>query len=129
MSVESPFGGFVEDAKSGALTVRMEPQTFLELDRACEELILELSLARNDARALGERTSWGLGETNARLSSARELVTLFREQAFGGADSAYDTLAEYIEVATEIRSLLTTIRETYERTDEDFARRIREIRQ
>ncbi|MET7768841.1 hypothetical protein [Nocardia sp. NPDC005366] len=128
MAVESPFGAFIEDAKSGALTVRMEPQAFLDLDKACEDLILDLSLAQNDARALGERATWGLGEDVARLSSARELVTLFKEKAFGGPNNAYDTLADYIAVARDIQSLLTTIRETYERTDEDFARRLREIR-
>lgn len=128
MAVESPFGAFIEDARSGALRVRMEPQVFLELDKACEDLILELSLAQNDARAIGERASWGLGEVNPRLSSALELVTLFREKAFGGPNNAYDTLADYITVARDLQSLLATIRDTYERTDEDFARRLREIR-
>jgi hypothetical protein len=55
-------------------------------------------------------------------------VKLFREKAFGGPNNAYDTIGDYITVATEIQSLLTTIREAYERTDEDFARQLRELR-
>ncbi|MEV0292200.1 hypothetical protein [Nocardia sp. NPDC050710] len=128
MAEESPFGAYIEDAKSGALKVRMEPQVFIDLDAACQTLIDELTVAQLDARSLGEKEYWGLGEDHARLWSAVELVKLFREKAFGGPNSAYDTLGEYITVATEIQALFNTIRETYERTDEDFARRIREIR-
>ncbi|MGW0249707.1 hypothetical protein ACWDYH_24075 [Nocardia goodfellowii] len=128
MATASPFGAYIEDAKTGALAVRMEPQVFLDIDKACQKLIIELSTVQNDARALGERASWGLGEDNPRLWSAIELVKLFREKAFGGPNNAYDTLADYIAVATEIQSLFKTIQETYERTDEDFARRIRELR-
>jgi hypothetical protein len=127
VAVESPFGGYIEDAKSGALQVRMEPQAFVDIDAACQDLIIELSAAQNDARALGERSHWGLGEENPRLSSAIELVKLFREKAFGGPNNAYDTLGEYITVATEVQTLFKTIRDAYERTDEDFARRLREI--
>ncbi|WP_339401681.1 hypothetical protein [Nocardia sp. XZ_19_385] len=128
MAIESPFGAYIEDAKSGALAVRMEPQVFLDIDKACQDLIIELSTVQNDARALGEQASWGLGEDNPRLWSAIELVKLFREKAFGGPNNAYDTLADYIAVAGEIQSLFKTIQETYERTDEDFARRLRELR-
>ncbi|MBH0774790.1 hypothetical protein [Nocardia bovistercoris] len=128
MAEETLFGAFVEDAKSGALRVRMEPQVFVDIDKACQDLILELSLAQNDARALGERSVWGLGETNPRLWSALELVTFFREKAFGGPNNAYDTFGEYIAATQQLQSLFATIRETYERTDENFARRLREIR-
>ncbi|WP_194813833.1 hypothetical protein [Nocardia sp. XZ_19_385] len=128
VAIESPFGAYIEDAKSGALAVRMEPQVFLDIDKACQDLIIELSTVQNDARALGEQASWGLGEDNPRLWSAIELVKLFREKAFGGPNNAYDTLADYIAVAGEIQSLFKTIQETYERTDEDFARRLRELR-
>ncbi|WP_054813028.1 hypothetical protein [Nocardia arizonensis] len=127
MAVESPFGAFMEDAASGALRVRMEPQVFIDLDAACQQLIDELIVAQLDARSLGEKEAWGLGEGNARLSSAIELVKLFREKAFGGPNNAYDTIGDYITVATDLRALFSAIRETYERTDEDFARRLREI--
>lgn len=127
MAVDSPFGGYVEDAKTGALTVRMEPQAFLDIDAACQNLIIDLSSVQHDARALGERSTWGLGEDNPRLTSAIELVNLFREKAIGGPNNAYDTIGDYIAVATEIRRLFTTIRDAYEHTDEDFARRMREL--
>lgn len=128
MAVDSPFGGYIEDAKTGSLKVRMEPQAFLDIDAACQNLIDELTVAQYDARSLGEKESWGLGENNPRLTSAIELVKLFREKAFGGPNNAYDTLGDYITVATEIQSLFKTIRDTYEQTDAEFARRLREIR-
>ncbi|MFQ6325125.1 hypothetical protein ACLMAL_03185 [Nocardia sp. CWNU-33] len=127
MAADSPFSVYIEDAKTGALKVRMAPQAFLDIDRACRDLIIDLSSAQNDARALGEREYWGLGEDNPRLWSAMELVQLFREKAFGGPNNAYDTLGDYIAAATEIQTLFTTIREAFERTDAEFARQMREI--
>ncbi|MEV6135456.1 hypothetical protein AB0L63_05220 [Nocardia sp. NPDC051990] len=128
MAADSLFGGCIEDATTGALKVRMEPQAFLDIDAACQDLIIDLSSVQNDARALGERSTWGLGEDNPRLTSAIELVKLFREKAFGGPNNAYDTIGDYIAVATEIQTLFKTIRDAYEHTDEDFARRMRELR-
>ena len=128
MAVQSPFGAYMEDAGSGALSVRLAPQVFLDLDAACQRLVDDLTVAMLDARALGEKQGWGLGEDDPRLTSAVELVELFREKAFGGPDNAYDTLADFITVATELQSLFTTLRETYARVDEDFARGLREIR-
>lgn len=127
MAADSPFSVYIEDAKTGALKVRMAPQAFLDIDRACRDLIIDLSSAQNDARALGEREYWGLGEDNPRLSSAMELVQLFREKAFGGPNNAYDTLGDYIAAATEIQTLFTAIREAFERTDAEFAGQMREI--
>ncbi|CAM4453747.1 hypothetical protein NONI108955_29905 [Nocardia ninae] len=127
MAVDSPFPGYIEDAKAGALTVRMDPQGFIDIDKACQELINQLTGIRADARDLGEKTSWGLGESNPRLSSAVELVQLFREKAFGGPNNAYDTLSDYVTVAEEIRAMFKTICETYQRTDAEFAAKLREI--
>ncbi|MFI6365466.1 hypothetical protein ACIBG0_22220 [Nocardia sp. NPDC050630] len=128
MAVDSTFGGYIEDAKTGALQVRMEPQAFLDIDAACQSLIDELTVAQDDARSLSEKESWGLGENNPRLTSAVELVELFQEKAFGGPNNAYDTIGDYITVATEVQNLFKTIRETYEQTDAEFARQLRAIR-
>lgn len=54
-------------------------------------------------------------------------MELFREKAFGGPGSAYDTLGEYIAVVGEIQALFGVIRQTFERTDAEFAARIREL--
>ncbi|MFG1791763.1 hypothetical protein [Nocardia sp. NPDC049149] len=126
--VDSPFPGYIEAAKTGALQVRMDPQGFVDIDKACQELINQLTGARTDARELAEKAHWGLGEDNARLSSAVELVQLFREKAFGGPNNAYATLDDYIAVAEEIRTLFQTICDTYQRTDAAFAAKMRELR-
>lgn len=124
---DSPFPGYIEAAKTGALRVRMDPQGFVEIDQACGELIDALVAAQTDARELGERQDWGLGEDNPKLTSAVELVRLFREKAFGGPNNAFDTLTEYISVAQEIRSLFQAIRDGYVRTDTEFAAAMREL--
>ncbi|WP_141717847.1 hypothetical protein [Nocardia altamirensis] len=125
--VDSPFPGYIEAAKTGALQVRMEPQGFVDIDKACQELIDSLVAVQTDARELGERQHWGLGEDNGRLTSAVELVTLFREKAAGGPNNAFDTLTEYITVAQEIQTLFQAIRDTFVRTDAGFAAKLREL--
>lgn len=124
---DSPFPGYIEAARTGALRVRMDPQAFVEIDRACQELIDTLVAAQTDARELGERQQWGLGEVDPKLTSAVELVRLFREKAFGGPNNAFDTLTEYISVAQEIKSMFEAIRDGYVRTDTEFASAIREL--
>lgn len=126
--VDSPFPGYIEAATTGALQVRMDPQGFVEIDRACQELIDALVAAQTDARELGERQSWGLGEGNPRLSSAIELVRLFREKAFGGPNNAFDTLTDYISMAQEIQAMFKTMCDAYVRTDAEFAAAMRELR-
>ncbi|WP_051022971.1 hypothetical protein [Nocardia pneumoniae] len=125
--VDSPFPGYIEAAKTGSLRVRMDPQGFVEIDRACQELIDTLVAAQTDARELGERQSWGLGENNPRLSSAIELVRLFREKAFGGPNNAFDTLTDYISMAQEIQAMFKTMCDAYVRTDTEFAAAMREL--
>ncbi|MBF6124318.1 hypothetical protein [Nocardia brasiliensis] len=125
--VDSPFPGYIEDAKSGALQVRMDPQGFVDMDKACQELIDALVAVQTDARELGERQYWGLGESNSRLTSAVELVGLFREKALGGPNNAFDTLADYIAVAQEVQAMFTAMRDTYARTDAGFAAKLREL--
>lgn len=124
---DSPFPGYIEAAKTGALRVRMDPQAFVDIDRACQELIDTLVAAQTDARELGERQRWGLGEDNPKLTSALELVRLFREKAFGGPNNTFDTLTEYISVAQEIKSMFEAIRDGYVRTDTEFAAALREL--
>ncbi|MEU2039300.1 hypothetical protein [Nocardia niwae] len=124
---DSSFPGYIEAAKTGALRVRMDPQGFVDIDQACGELIDALVAAQTDARELGEREHWGLGEDNPKLTSAVELVRLFREKAFGGPNNAFDALTEYICVAQEIRSLFQAIRDDYVRTDTEFAAAMREL--
>ncbi|GAA5042648.1 hypothetical protein [Nocardia callitridis] len=123
----SPFPGYTDAAKAGSLRVRMDPQGFVDIDKACEELIARLTRARDDARALGAQATWGLGEQNPRLFSAVELVRLFRDKAFGGANNANDTVEQYLAVAEDIRAMFHAACESYQRVDADFAARLREI--
>ncbi|QIS06079.1 hypothetical protein F5X71_30590 [Nocardia brasiliensis] len=125
--VDSPFPGYIEDAKSGALQVRMDPQGFVDMDKACQELIDALVAVQTDAREIGERQYWGLGEGNPRLSSAIELVGMFRDKALGGPNNAFDTLTDYIAVAQEIQTMFTAMRDTYARVDAGFAAKLREL--
>ncbi|MEV6322603.1 hypothetical protein AB0M45_15630 [Nocardia sp. NPDC051787] len=92
-----------------------------------QELIDALVAAQTDVRELGERQYWGLGENNPRLSSAIELVRLFREKAFGGPNNAFDALTDYISMTQEIQAMFKAMCDTYVRTDAEFAAAMREL--
>ena len=98
----------------------MDPQSFVDSIQACQELITQLTTARTDARELGGQAHWGLGEGNPRLSSAVELVQLFRDKAFGGPNNAHDTLSDYLGGRRGNPDDLQAICETYQHVDADF---------
>lgn len=128
MAVESPFPAHIESAQAGALQVRLTPQAFVAIDTACQDLLNELMAAHTAASDLGNKMSWGLGENNARLTSAVELTTLFREKAVGGPNNAVSLLTDYLTIAEDIRALFQAICDTFVRTDADFAATMRGIR-
>ncbi|WP_167475839.1 MULTISPECIES: hypothetical protein [Nocardia] len=128
MPLNSPFSSYIQEAKSGALSVRMDPAGFVAIDTACQNLITELIAAQTVAQQIAYNETWGLGEdAGAKFTSAAELVRMFQEKGVGGPNNAYDTLTDYISVAQDIKSLFKTICDSYVRADAEFAAKMREL--
>ncbi|RMI28679.1 hypothetical protein [Nocardia stercoris] len=127
MASTSPFASFHGDAQSGALKVTMDPQGFVDIDKACEELSSQLVGAQIDARSIAEKSTWGLGENDARLTSANELVNMFIKKGSGGHNNAESTLKEYVTVVKDMQLMFKEIRDRFAAVDDNFAAELKRI--
>ncbi|MBF6170566.1 hypothetical protein [Nocardia blacklockiae] len=121
------FGPLIEQARTGAVALRADPQAFLALDRAMEQRKTEIRAIQQLVQRVDQHEVWGLGEQSPVLTSARTLVGRFRAKGAGGDASAYDALEGHWQVADEVQSLFRTIRERLQQTDSEFAARFRAI--
>ncbi|WP_433662684.1 hypothetical protein ACQPW1_11370 [Nocardia sp. CA-128927] len=122
------FGPLIEQAKTGALSLKADPAAFIALEKACTERKAQIRDIQRLIRSIHEQEVWGVGERSDLLTSAQTLVRRFREKAMTGPNNAYDTLEDHYRVATELQDLFQSIRERYEETDVEFAARFKELK-
>ncbi|WP_157101198.1 hypothetical protein [Nocardia shimofusensis] len=127
MSEPNQIGGSPSGTGTGAPELHVDPRALAELDRACGELAAALIQAQDRAAALGELTTWGLGESDPALRTAHALVNIFREKAAGGPGDAHSALGEYLTETEELRTLLATVATVLPQVDEQFAQRLGQL--
>ena len=122
------FRDLVGDARTGSLSVALNPAEFAALEEACDSFKTAISDIQANMRQAGSAgVGWGLGENNSRLRSAVNLVAKYRDLATGEGNSLISVLEEHYAVAEEIRTLFGVIRDDYIRTDEEFAAKWRQL--
>jgi hypothetical protein len=119
------FGPLIEQAKTGAVALKADPQAFLELDKALDKRKNDIQAVQQIVRQVHDHPTWGLGEQATVLTSAHTIVQRFRDKGADGANNAYDTLQDHWQAADELQTLFRTIREQLQQTDADFAARFR----
>lgn len=127
MSTPNPSGTTSDDAGTAATALSIAPQALAELDSACAELAAALAEAQDRAAALGTLTTWGLGENDPALHTARELVRIFREKASGGPGDAHTALAEYRSAIDGLRTLFGRVATTLPQVDEVTAQQLGQL--
>ncbi|MCM6775428.1 hypothetical protein NDR87_15875 [Nocardia sp. CDC159] len=127
MEQSGGFGPLIEQARAGAVSLKVDPQAFLALDQAMRKRKSDIEAIQQLTRSVSQHEPWGLGEQSTVLTSARAMVQAFREKAAGGPGSAERTLQSHWQVADELQTLFRTIRERLEQTDSDFAARLRAL--
>ncbi|MFC6013459.1 hypothetical protein [Nocardia lasii] len=114
----------IEQARAGALTVRMEPEEFARLDRECTEFQTVIGQIQQTMTDISAINTWGFGDNaESGLTSARVMAFRFRDKARGGTDSFYDVLEEHYIIVEEIRVLHQLIRDRFMAADEEWAAR------
>ncbi|GAB2696972.1 hypothetical protein [Nocardia thraciensis] len=121
------FGPLIEQARTGGVSLQVDPQAFLALDQAMDKRKTDIRTMQQSMQQVGQHESWGVGERSPVLTSAHTIVRRFREAGSGGPNSAYEALEGHWQVADQIQSLFRTIRERLEQTDAEFADRIRAL--
>jgi hypothetical protein len=121
VDVQKIFGPLIEQAKTGEISLNVDPHAFLLLDKALEKRKLDILNIQQYVRDVHNQEIWKIGETSEVLTSAKAMVKAFREKAADGPNNAFDTLDAHLQIADELQTLFRTIRERYEQTDADFA--------
>ncbi len=119
------FGPLIEQAKTGSVSLNVEPQTFLALDKALQQRKTEIQTIQRLVQQVRDHETWGVGEQSAVLTSARTMVQRLRDKGSGGANNAYDTLQDHWQTADEMQTLFRTICDRLQQTDSEFAARLR----
>ncbi|MFI9505541.1 hypothetical protein [Nocardia sp. NPDC052566] len=127
-SAAQVFGPMIEKAKTGGVSLKVDPAVFLTLDKAMDRRMSELRQIQAIVNTIGESQSWGLGESAPPLTSAQTIVQRFRQKASNGANNAFDTLEGHYKAAEQLQTLFRTIRERFEQTDQAFAARFHELK-
>ncbi|MFE3445007.1 hypothetical protein ACFXNW_18400 [Nocardia sp. NPDC059180] len=115
------FRPLIEQARTGEVSLAVDPATFLALDRAMLQRKNEIFDIMQVIRKVAEQESWGLGEKSPHLTSAQTIVERFRGKAMNGPNNAYDVLKGHLQIANDMQTLFRTIRERLESTDSEFA--------
>jgi len=119
------FGPLIEQAKTGSVSLNVEPQAFLALDKALQQRKTEIQTIQQLVQKVHNQDSWGVGEQSAILTSAHTIVQRLRDKGSGGANNAYDTLQDHWKTADELQTLFRTIRDRLQQTDSEFAAKLR----
>lgn len=119
------FGPLIEQAKSGSVSLNVEPQAFLALDRALQQRKTEIQTIQKLVQQVRTHGAWGLGENASILTSAHTIAQRFRDKSSGGANNAYDTLQDHWRTADEMQTLFRAIRDRLQQTDSEFAAKLR----
>ncbi|MFB7876217.1 hypothetical protein ACFC06_13250 [Nocardia sp. NPDC056064] len=120
----SPFATLIEQARSGGLTLRMEPEEFARLDHECTEFETVIREIQQTMTDISNINTWGFGDNaESGLTSARVMADRFRKKARGGDDSFYDVLEEHYVIVEDIRTLHQLIRDRFMAADEEWAAR------
>lgn len=124
-----PLTNLISAARDGNLSLRIEPEEFVYIDRDCERFKVMIRTMQREAEAISliEGVQWGLGADNPRLSSAQTLVQRFREKGKGSDNSVHAILEIHYRVIDDIQALHREIMQRYMQSDDDFASRVNAI--
>ncbi|MQY24392.1 hypothetical protein [Nocardia macrotermitis] len=123
-TTQRPLTGLINDAKAGNLTIRMDLDSFVHIDRDCTLFKAQIRVVQRRMREISRQEHWGLGEDYVAkggkdLISAKTMVARWRAKAEGQKDgnSVYAILDSHYQTVDDFQTLFRTIREQI--TDHD----------
>lgn len=115
---QRPLTGLIADAKSGNLSVRMDLDKFVYLDRDCNYFKLQIRKIQTQLDEISQQKHWGLGEDHVAdgardLVSAKTMVARWKSKArgAGGENSFYDQLDSHWQTIDDFQTLFRAVRE------------------
>ncbi|MFD4433847.1 hypothetical protein ACFWPJ_31440, partial [Nocardia sp. NPDC058497] len=91
------------------MTVRMEPEEFVNIDRDCQRFLDLISRMQSAAEGIANTPpkDWGLGADNPLLTSAATMVSWFRDKAKTAdcGNSVYAILEQHYQIIEDIQTV------------------------
>ncbi|ATL67390.1 hypothetical protein [Nocardia terpenica] len=127
-----PLANLIGEAKAGSLTVRMDLEKFVYLDRDCNFFKENIRKVQQLMTQVSQQKHWGLGEDHVPdgerdLISAKTMVKRWRDKAQGTENSVHTVLESHWQTVDDLQTLFRTVRERMTANDEQQAARYREL--
>ncbi|MEV6430880.1 hypothetical protein [Nocardia sp. NPDC051463] len=130
----SPLANLITEAREGRLTVRMDLEKFVYLDRDCEYFKIAILQIQGAMTEVANQDKWGLGEKFEKqgdrdLISAKTMVSRWREksQSTQNPNNIYDVMASHYKVIEDFQTLFRTVRERLTGVDTDQATKYKDL--
>ncbi|MEU1982205.1 hypothetical protein [Nocardia sp. NPDC019395] len=110
-------------ANEGQVSVQMTPEEFIYLDRDCETFKLAIRDIQRSAEQISQQETWGLGEANDSLVSARAMVGRYKVKAKGAPDGngVWEIMEQHYLIVEDIQNVYRTIRDRIMQADDEWA--------
>lgn len=128
----SPLANLINEAREGRLSVRMDLEKFVYLDRDCEYFKNEILKIQRTMTEISQQDAWGLGEKfpaqgDKDLVSGKTMVDRWRKKSRGSENSVYAVMESHYQVVEDFQTLFRTVRERITGVDTDQAARYRDL--
>ncbi|WP_157186316.1 hypothetical protein [Nocardia jiangxiensis] len=131
---QRPLTGLINAAKAGNLSVRMDLDKFVYLDRDCTFFKNQIQQIQRTMQDVSRQSHWGVGEDHVPnggrdLVSAKTMVERWRSKAAGAKDgnSVHTILDSHWQTVDDFQTLFRTIREQITAHDQAQAAKYKQL--
>ncbi|WP_433680881.1 hypothetical protein [Nocardia sp. CA-119907] len=128
----SPLANLITEAREGRLTVRMDLEKFVYIDRDCEYFKDQIQKIQTTMTAISRQDKWDLGEHftaqgDRDLVSGKTMVRRWRDKSQGSENSVYAVMESHYKVIEDFQTLFRTVRERITGIDTDQAAKYKDL--
>ncbi|WP_227997426.1 hypothetical protein [Nocardia australiensis] len=128
----SPLSNLITDAREGRLTVRMDLEKFVYVDRDCQYFKEQIRQIQTQMTDISRTETWGLGESYPQqgdrdLISAKTMVQRWREKSRGSENGVYEVMESHYKIIEDFQSLFRTVRERITSVDAEQAAKYQDL--
>ncbi|WP_433601007.1 hypothetical protein ACQPXH_04065 [Nocardia sp. CA-135953] len=129
---KSPLANLITEAREGRLTIRMDLEKFVYVDRDCEYFKSVILNIQRTMTEISQQDKWGLGDRFEKqgdrdLVSAKTMVQRWRDKSRGSENSVFAVMESHYKVIEDFQTLFRTVRERITGTDTDQAARYSDL--
>lgn len=128
----SPLANLITEAREGRLTIRMDLEKFVYIDRDCEYFKTQIRDIQTRMTEVSRQDKWGLGDTftpqgDRDLISAKTMVQRWRDKSRGSQNSVYEVMESHYKVIEDFQTLFRTVRERITSVDTEQAAKYQDL--